>query len=128
VTIKLTVTGPTAAQITEFNPTTSTCKGTGAFTKCTVIGDKANVPLTVENDATVLTFKNLIITYTYGPNAVECPLVGSPAMTFPVTTVTPNQAGAPLVITSVAMVSTATSGAIASGSLVPESVKTFGLK
>jgi hypothetical protein len=124
-TVKATVKGPMTAEITEFNPTTATCKGTGAFVKCTLEVDKANVPWTITNGAATLTVTktggNITITNTYGP----CPLKSPLPLEFASITITPAGTNP---ITSLSISGTSTSGFVASGSVTPESTKTLGLK
>jgi hypothetical protein len=126
-TVKATVTGPLSAEITEFNPTTSTCVGTGAFVGCKLTADKANVPWTITNGATTLTAKktggNITITNTYGP--AGCLLVGSPPLQFASITITPAGTNP---ITSLSISGESTEKAVASGTVKPESTPTLGLK
>jgi len=125
-TVKATVKGPLSAEITEFNPTTSTCVGTGAFVGCKLTADKSNVPWTITNGTTTLTATktggNITITNTYNEG---CALFGSPPLEFASITITPAGTNP---ITSLSISGTLTSGGVASGSVTPESTKTLGLK
>jgi hypothetical protein len=46
VTVVVTSTGGTDAEVTEFAPTTEECEGTGLFAGCELVGDASNVPFT----------------------------------------------------------------------------------
>jgi hypothetical protein len=52
VTVELVGNVPpdTTATVTKFNPTTSTCTGTGIFTNCTLAGDHNNLPWIAHSD------------------------------------------------------------------------------
>ncbi len=133
VTIEINVTGPTAATVKKFNPTTSTCEGTGVFAGCKLKADKNNIPAAgwaIENLVTDLAVKHP----TAGTdltifNEYEGCAVPSSDLEFKEVTVTPTL-NAGKTITSLAISGTSTTGAVASGSLgldVP-SVPTLGLQ
>ena len=50
VTISVTGGGNTTAEVTEFTPTTETCKGEGLFTGCQLVTHHANVPFSVHSN------------------------------------------------------------------------------
>jgi hypothetical protein len=128
-TVKATVKGPLTAEITEYNTTTSTCKGTGAFASCTVTADISNTPWTITNGATTLavtkTGGNIKVTNTYG--GTGCPLIGAPPREFASLTITPAGTN-PITSLSISGISTEGNKAVISGSVTPESTKTLGLK
>jgi hypothetical protein len=127
VTIKITITGPTSAEITQFNPTTSTCVGTGAFEKCKLKSDKSTVPWTITNGATTLAVTASPLTV-FNEYEAGCGVGATSDLVFEAgITVTPTLVEGR--ITSLAIAGTSTSGAVASGSVVPEAgSKTIGLK
>jgi len=127
VTTIINVTGPTSASITKFEPTTSTCAGTGAFAKCTLKAHTNNAPWSITNSLTSLSITkpegNVTIKNEY--DGEGC-LVASSHLEFTKITATPtlNAGGT---ITSIAISGTSTAGAVASGSVAPESTPTLGL-
>jgi hypothetical protein len=119
VTVKATVTGPTSAELTEFNPTTSSCSGTGKFAGCVLIADSNNAPWTVTNGATTLsvtkTGGNVTVFNEYEAGCSEA----TSHLEFTSVTVTPTLNGSG-VITKLTISGTATNGAVAAGSVEPE--------
>jgi opacity protein-like surface antigen len=120
VTVKLTVTGPTSAEITEFNPTTASCVGTGMLVTCHLANDTSNVPWTVTNGT-----GNVSITKSGGNVTVfneykggECPLGASSDLQFASITATPEiEEGK---ITELTISGTSTVGVPATGTVFPE--------
>jgi hypothetical protein len=68
-TISVTTSGPHAATVTKFAPTTATCTGTIAFADCKMVNDTSNVPWNIGNASTPLTLSkspgNMTIHYTF---------------------------------------------------------------
>jgi hypothetical protein len=119
VTVVLTVTGPTKAEITKFAPTTATCKGTNSLVPCKLKNDASNVPWTVTSGTGAFT-----VTKTGGNVTVfneyeaGCPLGASSDLLFEKITVTPaTEEG---VITKLTISGTSTVGVPATGSVTPE--------
>ncbi len=129
VTIKVNVTGPTAAQITEFRPTTTECLGTGVFTGCQLEEDVSNVPFSIAN-----TDADLDITKPGGDITVfnkyeSCAGGALPNsdLLFPSITATPTL-DSEGTIEEIHISGTATTtSAAASGSVKPEGANTLGL-
>jgi hypothetical protein len=135
VTIKVNVTGPTAASITEFAPTTTKCTGTGFFINCQLLVDKSNVPWSITNtDVSGLPVLDIKKTVPAPGNITtfneyhSCAAGALPAthVEFKEIVATPTL-GANGTVTSIAVSATSTSGAITSGSFVPEGSATLGL-
>ncbi len=133
VTIKVNVTGPTAAQITEFRPTTTVCEGTGIFSGCQLEEDKSNLPWNITN-----THADLDITKGGGIepditvfnkyHSCNAGVLPNSDLLFPAITATPVLDGAGT-IEEISISGTATTtSAAASGSVKPEGAKTLGLE
>jgi len=125
VTIVITVTGPTSAEITRYEPTTGSCVGTGVFANCTLKAHRNNVPWSITSNATDLTIAKVEGNVTIKHEYSGC-LVPSSHLEFPKIIATPtlNAGGT---ITSIALAGTSTTGAVESGSLAPEGSPTLGL-
>jgi hypothetical protein len=86
VTITVQVTGTEDgtghAEVTTYNPTTSTCTGTGAFTGCVLVNDVANPSWTVDINK--------------ADTAAEPSFAGDLTITGPVTTINTYAAGCPV--------------------------------
>jgi hypothetical protein len=119
------------AEVTAFNPTTSTCTGTGVFTGCKLINDVSNPSWTVDiNAANTPSFAGdltitgpVTITNTY---AEGCPAGGGSELTF--NNITANTTSNATGIQSISISGPATNGfTVASGTVNAESVGDLGV-
>jgi hypothetical protein len=136
VTVEIEAEGGSHATIKKFNPTTSTCKGTGpAFTNCELIADKSNV-LSAGWDLsfTTTTAGAGTLTATTGDLTIHNEYAGCTSglptshLEFKSIAVTPTLDSKDT-ITGIHIGGVATTGPVASGTVVPEpaDARTLGL-
>jgi hypothetical protein len=126
-TITLQTNGPSAAQVTSFN-TTTTCFGTVAFKDCQLIAEKFNLPWTVNNFLTPLKVtgpgvENVRLHNEYSVNSCAGKQTTS-QLEFAVLNI---QTEGTNPITKLTISGKSTSGVPISGSLLPEGTPTLGL-
>jgi len=127
VTVEIEAEGPSGGRVTKFNPTTTECEGTGGFAGCELEADSSNIS---EGWNINIASTPILVTASSGNITIHNEYAGCAApdtdLAFTSITVTPTQVEG--TITKLSISGTATNGAVAAGSVTPESSLTLGIE
>jgi hypothetical protein len=131
VTITIETNGPTAGQVTAFNPTTATCIGTIAFKGCKLIGHTSNKSFNINNTGNPLKItkgaENITIRNEYEAGSCAGKQTTSHLEFANINATYEANAGTTL-IEKLTISGSSTAGVPAEGSLTPEAPLTLGIK
>lgn len=127
VTVLIEAEGASGGLVTAFNPTTSTCKGTGLFAGCVLKGHTQDIPwdIDISGSPTITSWLNNIIIRSYYQGCTFGILESTLEFSSLSAAFTLNGGGT---IEAMQLSGTSTSGVVLSGTLTPEFGPSLGLK